>query len=49
MGTPVARWSRPLAAGHPLPELPLILDEDTAVVIDLEATYYQAARRAYLE
>jgi len=29
--------------------LPLALDEDTAVVIDLETTYSQAARRVYLE
>jgi hypothetical protein len=49
MGTPVARWSRPLAAGRPLPELPLALDADTAVVVDLEATYHEAARRVYLD
>lgn len=44
MGTPVAVWRRPLEAGQPLPELPLPLDEDTVVVIDLEATYTQAAK-----
>ncbi len=49
MGTPVAVWLRPLVAGQPLPELPLPLDEDTAVVIDLEATYSQAAKRVYLD
>lgn len=49
MGTPVALWCRPLAAGQPLPELPLALDGDTAVMIDLEATYHQAARRVYLD
>lgn len=49
MGTPVALWARRLEAGRPLPELPLILDEDQAVVIDLEATYHEAARRVYLE
>ncbi|OWK44355.1 DUF4058 family protein [Fimbriiglobus ruber] len=48
MGTPVALWRRPLGVGQPLPEVPLPLDEDTAVVIDLEATYHQAARRVYL-
>jgi len=49
MGTSVALWRRPLVVGQPLPELPLALDEDTAVVIDLEATYSQAARRVYLD
>jgi hypothetical protein len=49
MGTQVAVWCRLLRAGQPLPELPLALDEDQAVVIDLETTYHQAARRVYLE
>ena len=49
MGTPVAVWCRLLAAGRALPELPLALDEDAAVAIDLEATYHEAARRVYLE
>lgn len=46
MGTPVAAASRvgPAPAGTPLP-----LDEDKAVVIDLEATYHQAAKRVYLD
>jgi hypothetical protein len=48
MGTPVALWRRPFGVGQPLPEVPLPLDEDTAVVIDLEATYHQAAKRVYL-
>ncbi|MGL6095549.1 MAG: DUF4058 family protein [Fimbriiglobus sp.] len=48
MGTPVAVWSRRMEAGRSLPELPLSLDETTAIVIDLEATYYQAAKRVYL-
>ncbi|QDU23537.1 DUF4058 family protein [Urbifossiella limnaea] len=48
MGTSVAVWRRPLEAGGRLPELPLALDEDTQVVIDLEATYHEAARRVYL-
>ncbi len=49
MGTQVALWRRPLRIGQPLPELPLVLDEDQAVVIDLETTYRQAARRVYLD
>lgn len=49
MGTPVGVWSRPLTVGQPLPELPLALDKDTSVVIDLETTYHQAARRVYLD
>jgi hypothetical protein len=49
LGTRVAVWCRFLRAGQPLPELPLALDEDQAVVIDLETTYHQAARRVYLE
>ena len=49
MGTPVAVWRRPLAAGRPLPELPLALDEDVAIVLGLEETYHQAARRVYLD
>jgi hypothetical protein len=48
MGTPVALWRRSLAVGQPLPEIPLPLDEDVAVVIDLEATYKEAAKRVYL-
>jgi hypothetical protein len=49
MGTQIAVWSRPLRAGQPLPELSLALDEDQAVVIDLETTYHEAARRVYLD
>jgi hypothetical protein len=49
LGTPVALWCRPLAAGRPLPELPLPLGDAAAVLIDLDATYQQAARRAYLD
>ena len=48
MGTQVTLWRRPLTVGQPLPELPLALDEDKRVVIDLETTYHQAARRVYL-
>jgi hypothetical protein len=49
MGTQIALWRRHLRAGQPLAELPLALDEDKVVVIDLETTYYQAARRVYLD
>jgi hypothetical protein len=49
MGTQIALWRRPLRVGQPLPELPLALDEDRAVVIGLETTYHQAARRVYLD
>jgi hypothetical protein len=49
MGTQIAIWRRLLGVGQPLPELPLALDVDQAVVIDLETTYHQAARRVYLD
>ncbi|MCI0458445.1 MAG: DUF4058 family protein [Gemmataceae bacterium] len=49
MGTQVALWRRLLQVGQPLPELPLALDEDKVVIVDLETTYHQAARRVYLE
>jgi hypothetical protein len=49
MGTEIAIWRRVLKVGEPLSELPLPLDEDQAVVIDLEATYHEAARRVYLD
>jgi hypothetical protein len=49
MGTQVALWRRALEVGQPLPELPLPLDADQAVVIDLERTYHEAARRVYLD
>ncbi len=47
MGTTVSIWSRSLAVGQSLPELPLAVETE-AVVIDLEATYHEAARRVYL-
>lgn len=47
MGTAMSIWSRSLAIGQSLPELPLALDTE-AVVIDLESTYHEAARRVYL-
>lgn len=47
-GSFVGVWRRPLTVGNPLPTLPLPLSERTAVTVDLEATYQQAARFAYL-
>jgi Protein of unknown function (DUF4058) len=47
-GTLVACWTRPLQVGQPLAVIPLALDTKQAVSIDLEQTYQQAARRAYL-
>ena len=40
---------RTLRVGEPLPSIPLALGLRQAVPIDLEQTYNQAARRAYLE
>jgi hypothetical protein len=42
-------WYRSLAVGAPLPTLPLALTAERSLMIDLEDTYTQAARRAYLE
>lgn len=49
MGTQIALWRRRLQVGQRLPELPLPLDDEQAVVIDLETTYHEAARRVYLD
>ena len=48
-GTLVARWQRPLQVGQPLPTIPLALDVHKQVPIDLEHTYQEAARMAYLD
>ncbi len=48
-GTIVALWRRPLRVGQPLPVVPLALSADQRVQMDLEQTYREAARRAYLE
>ena len=48
-GTLLASWRRPLEVGRPLPVIPLALDLAESVPVDLEQTYQQAARRAYLE
>jgi hypothetical protein len=42
-------WYRPLAVGQPLPTLPLVLAAERSLPIDLESTYMEAARRAYLD
>ena len=47
-GTLVATWRRALAVGQPLPTLPLPLNARQEVLIDLEHTYQEAARRVYL-
>ena len=38
-------WSHPLEVGNPLPTLPVWLDEDLAIPLDLEASY-EATRKA---
>lgn len=48
-GTLLASWRRPLKIGAPLADIPLALNVNELVPIDLERTYQQAARRAYLE
>jgi hypothetical protein len=47
-GTLVATWRRPMQIGQPLAVIPLALNIGQAIDIDLEQTYQQAARRAYL-
>lgn len=47
-GTLIATWRRPMHVGQPLPPIPLALTMAQAIDIDLEQTYHQAARRAYL-
>ncbi len=49
MGTEIAIWRRLLRVGQSLPELLLPLDEDQGVIIDLERTYHEAAKRVYLD
>ena len=44
----VAIWRRPMRVGESLPEVPLPLDVDVAVTLDLERTYASAASDAYL-
>lgn len=47
-GRLLAIWRRPLTVGAPLPSLPLALNTDEAIDIDLESTYMRAAADAYL-
>jgi hypothetical protein len=42
--TRFAVWPHVLAVGQPLPTLPIWLDNDTAVPLDLEATYERSCR-----
>jgi hypothetical protein len=48
-GTVIGSWRRPLQIGASLATIPLALNMTEVVWIDLEQTYQQAARRAYLE
>jgi hypothetical protein len=48
-GTMIARWVRPFQIGGPLPVIPLALNLQEEVQIDLEHTYRAAARRVYLD
>jgi len=47
-GRLLAIWRRPLAPGERLPTLPLPLQVDLAIPVNLEATYSRAAADAYL-
>lgn len=47
-GRLLAIWRRPLTVGAPLPSLPLALNTDEAIEVDLESTYMRAAGDAYL-
>jgi hypothetical protein len=47
-GRLLAIWRRPIAPAAPLPTLPLPLDVNLEVQVDLEATYLRAAADAYL-
>ena len=47
-GTIVAVWRRPLKIGERLPTLALALNMKQSVMVDLEHTYNEAARRVYL-
>jgi hypothetical protein len=47
-GTIIGVWRRPMQIGSSLPTLPLALNVNASVFIDLEHTYNEAARRVYL-
>jgi len=42
-------WYRTLVVGESLPTLPLALKTDSLLLVDLERTYVEATRRAYME
>jgi uncharacterized protein DUF4058 len=42
-------WSKPLEVGQPLPVLPLWLNEELAIPLDLEASYEQTCRDLRIE
>jgi Protein of unknown function (DUF4058) len=48
-GTLLGVWCRPLRVGDPLPALPLALTVRESILIDLEHTCREAARRVYLD
>jgi hypothetical protein len=48
-GTILASWTRRLQVGQSLATIPLALDARQQLMIDLEHTYREAARRAYLD
>ncbi|HWG41312.1 MAG TPA: DUF4058 family protein [Gemmataceae bacterium] len=48
-GTILALWHRAFQVGQPLSTIPLALDTQQIIVVDLEHTYREASRRAYLE
>lgn len=44
----VSAWLRPVAVGEKLPTIPLALNPDETVLIDLESSYARTARDCYL-
>lgn len=42
--TRLANWAYPLEVGKPLPNLPIWLNEETSVTLDLEASYEETCR-----
>jgi Protein of unknown function (DUF4058) len=48
-GTILGVWRRPLRVGDALPTIPVALTVRESILIDLEHTYREAARRVYLD
>lgn len=48
-GRLLAIWRRSLTPGTPLPTLPLALNVETSIEVDLEQTYVRAAADSYLD